>query len=73
MKAVVASFNKEKALVVAFSLITNLRMDLFQALDYLYPFTFRFPCSKFTFAGNKKYGGQRGENADEEAALPRLR
>ena len=33
MKAVVAAFNQEKALVGAFSVITNLRMELFQALD----------------------------------------
>ena len=32
MKAVVAAFNQEKALVGAFSVITNLRMQLFQAL-----------------------------------------
>ena len=32
MKAVVAAFNQEKALVEAFSVITNLRMDLFEAL-----------------------------------------
>ena len=32
MKALVAAFNKEKALVGAFSVITNLRMELFQAL-----------------------------------------
>ena len=32
MKAVVAAFNQEKALVGAFSVITNLRMDLFEAL-----------------------------------------
>ena len=32
MKAVVAAFNQEKALVGAFSVITNLQMDLFQAL-----------------------------------------
>ena len=32
MKAVVAAFNLEKALVGAFSVITNLRMDLFEAL-----------------------------------------
>ena len=32
MKAVVAAFNQEKALVVAFSVITNLRMQLFGAL-----------------------------------------
>ena len=32
MKAVVATFNQEKALVGAFSVITNLQMDLFEAL-----------------------------------------
>ena len=32
MKAVVAAFNQEKARVGAFSVITNLRMDLFEAL-----------------------------------------
>ena len=32
MKAIVAAFNQEKALVGAFSVITNLRMELFQAL-----------------------------------------
>ena len=32
MKAVVANFNQEKALVGAFSVITNLRMELFEAL-----------------------------------------
>ena len=32
MEAVVAAFNKEKALVGAFSVITNLRMELFEAL-----------------------------------------
>ena len=32
MKAVVAAFNQEKALEGAFSVITNLRMELFQAL-----------------------------------------
>ena len=34
MKAVVAAFNQEKALVGAFSVITNLRMELFEALDH---------------------------------------
>ena len=33
MKAVVAAFNQEKALVGAFSVITNLRMQLFEALS----------------------------------------
>ena len=32
MKAVVAALNQEKALVGAFSVITNLRLDLFEAL-----------------------------------------
>ena len=32
VKAVVAAFNQEKALVGAFSVITNLRMELFKAL-----------------------------------------
>ena len=32
MKAVVAAFNQEKALVGAFSVITNLRMEVFEAL-----------------------------------------
>ena len=33
MKAVVAAFNQEKALVEAFSVITNLRIDLIEALS----------------------------------------
>ena len=36
VKAVVAAFNQEKALVGAFSVITNLRMELFEALDILH-------------------------------------
>ena len=36
MKAVVAAFNQEKALVGAFSVIMNLRMELFQALVLLH-------------------------------------
>ena len=34
MKAVVAAFNQEKALIGAFSVITTLRMDLFEALTH---------------------------------------
>ena len=34
VKALVGAFNQEKALVVAFSVITNLRMELFQALQH---------------------------------------
>ena len=37
MKAVVAAFNQEKALVGAFSVITNLRMELLEALDNIHP------------------------------------
>ena len=37
MKAVVAAFNQEKALVGAFSVITNLRMELFEALATCLP------------------------------------
>ena len=37
MKAVVAAFNQEKALVGAFSVITNLRMELFEALLDIVP------------------------------------
>ena len=39
MKAVVAVFNQEKALVGAFSVITNLRMKLLQALGRGHPTT----------------------------------
>ena len=35
MKAVVAAFNQEKALVGAFSVITNPRMELFEALHLI--------------------------------------
>ena len=42
MKAVVAAFNQEKALVGAFSVIANLRMELFEALlCILYCFSLR--------------------------------
>ena len=34
VKAVVAAFNQEKALVGAFSVITNLRMEIFEALVF---------------------------------------
>ena len=35
MKVVVAAFNQEKALEGAFSVITNLRVELLEALVYL--------------------------------------
>ena len=37
MKALVGAFNQEKALVGAFSVITNLWMELFQALTLTFP------------------------------------
>ena len=37
MKAVVAAFNQKMALVGAFSVIMNLRMELFQALAAMSP------------------------------------
>ena len=37
MKAVVATFNQEKALVGAFSVITNLWMKIFEALNTRHP------------------------------------
>ena len=48
MKAVVAAFNQEKALVGAFSVITNLRMELFEALV---PSPLLGPCSLDVLAG----------------------
>ena len=36
MKEVVAAFNQEKALVGAFSVIMNLRMELFEALNIMH-------------------------------------
>ena len=36
MKALAGAFNQKKALVGAFSAITNLRMDLFEALYSVY-------------------------------------
>ena len=37
IKASLATFNQKKALVGAFSVITNLRMELFEATDELWP------------------------------------
>ena len=53
VKAVVAAFNQEKALVGAFSVITNLRMELFQALFPTLHIPCIAPCSRarsFTFS-----------------------
>ena len=43
MKAVVAVFNQEKALVGAFSVITNLRIKLFEALVVTEPELRKYP------------------------------
>ena len=37
VKVLVSAFNQEKALVVAFSVLTNLRMELFQTLKNRQP------------------------------------
>ena len=46
MKALVGAFNQEKALVGAFSVITNLRMELYTALIYI----LALQVSQYTFA-----------------------
>ena len=51
MKAVVAAFNQEKALVGAFSVITNLRMELFEALEVIPPHSVRHCISVCAGAG----------------------
>ena len=48
MKAVVAAFNQEKALVGAFSVITNLRMVLFGALVTIAVLRYRIGDQIFT-------------------------
>ena len=48
MKAVVAAFNQEKALVGAFSVITNLRIELFQALMGAAPSKMTTPAAGIT-------------------------
>ena len=57
MKAVVAAFNQEKALVGAFSVITNLRMDLFEAL--VATFIFQLPASSLSKHNINAFYGQQ--------------
>ena len=59
MKAVVAAFNQEKALVGAFSVLTNLRMELFEALDVTHKYFARI-----------KYHLQRGQKAGKTLQWP---
>ena len=56
MKAVEAAFNQEKALVGAFSVITNLRMDLFEALQLPLTFT-RSPVSRVAVSSPAQHVG----------------
>ena len=53
MKAVVAAFNQEKALVGAFSVITNLRMELFEALASI---QYCVSCHEFNVVNIASYG-----------------
>ena len=46
MKAVVAAFNQEKALVGAFSVITNLRMEF--GCNFLKPLSQKLTCNEYT-------------------------
>ena len=56
MKAVVAAFNQEKALVGAFSVITNLRMDLFEALLASLPPTSGIQLTAYNLATMLQFG-----------------
>ena len=56
VKAVVAAFNQEKALVGAFSVLTNLRMELFQALARKYK---AVSCIIMLPAGHHQYAWDR--------------
>ena len=66
MKAVVAAFNQEKALVGAFSVITNLRMELFEAL--LFTLHRRLGPLGFLSLGTSEVPGNAGM-LDQVAAL----
>ena len=70
MKAVVAAFNPEKALVGAFSVITNLRMELFQALLSMYhvclQFYIMYGLDIFCNSA-KEVGGSPNKSKEEEA------
>ena len=55
MKAVVAAFNQGKALVGAFSVITNLRMEVFEALH-------QEPPARHVQGQGLQGGGRRGRH-----------
>ena len=64
MKAVVAVFNQEKALVGAFSVITILRMELFQALAATSHTADKV--HRAIFAGSKDHGIRNINDFDEQ-------
>ena len=65
MKAVVAAFNQEKALVGAFSVIKNLRMELFQALLSTAADSIQIHYDgEFTTLSNLAYFTRRKEDGD---------
>ena len=68
MKVVVAAFNQEKALVGAFSVITNLRMQLFEALAGAQP-----RLHLLLPAGAGEPGGRQTRLLDQVLQLPRGR
>ena len=63
MKAVVAAFNQEKALVGDFSMITNLRMELFEALISLHHLQYQDKFAMFCFCDSKSISLQLIETA----------
>ena len=68
MKAVVAAFNQEKALVEAFSVITNLRMELFQALLHMVPPRSSLSCLADSTLTESRVLAQCIDNIEEVAA-----
>ena len=68
MKAVVAAFNQEKALVGAFSVITNLRMQLFEALVVTHDGE-QHPLQQRAQAGRGRGAEAGGEQARGEGAV----
>ena len=68
MKVVVAAFNQEKALVGAFSVITNLRMELFQALLHMVPPRSSLSCLADSTLTESRVLAQCIDNIEEVAA-----
>ena len=66
MKAVVAAFNQEKALVGAFSVIKNLRMEIFEALAWT-QLTARMMAGTTVSTEREKQRGRLGLSAAHSA------